>query len=248
MDSSAELIEIFSSLQGEGLLAGYRQIFVRFPGCNLDCAFCDTSIEAPACCSVEDRPGSGNFVGMGQPVTCREICGLAADWCRQLPGAHHSFSITGGEPLLHAAILSNWLPHLRKVLPVHLETNGTLPDQLKPLITDLDYISMDIKLPTAAATPEFWQIHRSFIEVARGKTLSVKVIVGELTTREDLLAACRLVAEADSAIPFVIQPVTGRDGKVAVASHKLLQWQAMAAGILGDVRVIPQMHRFMDVP
>ena len=38
----APIIEIFSSFQGEGLLIGERQIFVRFAGCNLDCNYCDT--------------------------------------------------------------------------------------------------------------------------------------------------------------------------------------------------------------
>ena len=38
----APIVEIFSSIQGEGLLVGRRQIFVRFAGCNLDCNYCDT--------------------------------------------------------------------------------------------------------------------------------------------------------------------------------------------------------------
>src|SRR6059058_304819 len=36
------LAEIYSSLQGEGLLTGTPSIFVRASGCNLRCWFCDT--------------------------------------------------------------------------------------------------------------------------------------------------------------------------------------------------------------
>ena len=37
--------EIFYSLQGEGFHTGTPAVFVRFSGCNLKCAFCDTHHE-----------------------------------------------------------------------------------------------------------------------------------------------------------------------------------------------------------
>lgn len=247
MNSSAPLVEIFSSLQGEGVLAGYRQIFVRFPGCNLDCSFCDTQLEAQPVCRVESTPGSGQFQELAQPVTLETLLGIITRWCKQLPNAHHSISITGGEPMLHADLLARWLPELNILLPIHLETNGTLPEALPRLIEHLDVISMDIKLPSSAATPELWQEHKCFLEIALERDVSVKVIVGELTTEQELLKACKLVAEVDDEIPFIIQPVTGPDGRVAVAPERLMQFQAVAAKKLCDVRVLPQMHRFLEV-
>jgi len=247
MNSAVPLVEVFSSLQGEGELAGYRQIFVRFPGCNLDCSFCDTNVEAQSVCRVESAPGSGQFQDLAQPVSLETLIGIITRWCKQLPGAHHSISITGGEPMLHADLLARWLPELNILLPIHLETNGTLPDSLPKLIEHLDYISMDIKLPTSAATPEMWQEHKQFLEIAREREVSVKVIVGGLTTEQELLQACKLVAGVDDEIPFIIQPVTGRDGRVAVAPERLMYFQAVAARKLYDVRVLPQMHRFLEV-
>jgi organic radical activating enzyme len=247
MNSAVPLVEVFSSLQGEGELAGYRQIFVRFPGCNLDCSFCDTNVEAQSVCRVESAPGSGQFQDLAQPVSLETLIGIITRWCKQLPGAHHSISITGGEPMLHADLLARWLPELNILLPIHLETNGTLPDSLPKLIEHLDYVSMDIKLPTSAATPEMWQEHKQFLEIAREREVSVKVIVGELTTEQELLQACKLVAGVDDEIPFIIQPVTGRDGRVAVAPERLMYFQAVAARKLYDVRVLPQMHRFLEV-
>ena len=36
------IAEIYSSLQGEGLLTGTPSVFIRASGCNLRCWFCDT--------------------------------------------------------------------------------------------------------------------------------------------------------------------------------------------------------------
>lgn len=247
MSSATPLIEIFSSVQGEGDLAGYRQIFIRFPGCNLTCSYCDTSLTAASTCRVEAEPGSNRFEAIAQPVSLETVLALTHRWCKQLPGAHHSISITGGEPMLHAELLATWLPELNILLPIHLETNGSLPEKLPRLIEHLDYISMDIKLPSAANTPELWSAHRKFLEIALERNVSVKVIVGDDTSEQDLKTACALVAELDDELPLILQPMTGGDGRVAIAPERLMRFQALAARLLSDVRVLPQMHRFLGV-
>ena len=42
MTDIAKIKEVFTSIQGEGPFVGYKQLFVRFCGCNLSCKYCDT--------------------------------------------------------------------------------------------------------------------------------------------------------------------------------------------------------------
>ena len=37
-----KVVEIFSSINGEGTRAGQLAVFVRMQGCNLNCTYCDT--------------------------------------------------------------------------------------------------------------------------------------------------------------------------------------------------------------
>jgi organic radical activating enzyme len=243
MSDQVFVSEMFSSIQGEGMLAGRRQIFVRLTECNLDCRYCDTDFTTSAICRVESRPGSGAFHHVPQPLSLPQIAALCTDWLSQLPGAHHSISFTGGEPLLHAEALAEWFPEIRKLLPIHLETNGTLPDALRLVKQDIDYISMDMKLPsTAGCTEQLWDRHVLFLREAQGTAVSVKVVIGELTTDSEIRRVCDVIASVDAALPLFLQPMSLPGGTVGISAAHILRLQESASSRLPDVRVIPQMH------
>ena len=244
--TDGQLLELFSSIQGEGLLVGCRQIFLRLAGCNLACDYCDTPFAATASCRVEDSPGSGRFTSLRNPVALDTLIGTIHGWCQPPPGVHHSISLTGGEPLAQAQLLFNWLPSLRKLLPTYLETNGTLPQALEPLLPHLDWIAMDIKLASLTGVPTPWATHQAFLRLAATRNCFVKAVVGEETPLEEVTQAAQLVAGVAPQCELILQPVT-REGRPMLTPRQLLDLQGAAARFHPGVRIIPQTHRFIGL-
>jgi len=244
--TEAILSEIFSSIQGEGILVGCRQIFIRFANCNLDCSYCDTDYAAKDSCRIENPPGSDHFTYLPNPVSLDNLLELVRSWVHQAPGAHHSISLTGGEPLLQADTLVHWLPELRKLLPIYLETNGTLPHHLEPVLPYLDWVSMDIKLSSMTGLVTDWRTHRRFLQLAITTGCYVKMVVGAETPELELRLGAELVADISPEIPLVLQPVT-TTGKSNLSASRLLDMQQLVAAIHSNVRIIPQTHRYLNV-
>jgi len=245
MSNPVFISEIFSSIQGEGYLAGRRQIFIRLAECNLDCSYCDTDHAREDSCRIETAPGSGEFNAVPQPLSLQHVHKIVADWCERLPGAHHSISVTGGEPLLYSDTLAEWLPRLRQLLPIHLETNGTMQIALEQVIQHLDYVSMDMKLPsTSGCTEHLWGLHKDFLQVATGHNVSVKVVVGNESGIDEIHQVCDIIADVNPVTPLFLQPLSCPEG-IGISVAHLLQLQETAAARLPDVRVIPQMHRML---
>lgn len=242
---NAPLIEVFSSLQGEGVLIGARQVFVRFAGCNLDCEYCDTPFEPGPVCRVEVEPGSGVFKDVANPFNLAEVTALVGHW--QSDGKrHHSLALTGGEPLLHADLLKDWLPDIAAILPVFLETNGTLPGELKKVLSLVDFISMDIKGASVTGVPTPWETHAEFLSLGEKRLCQVKLVVDERTTEAEIIAAARLVNQYASGVPFILQPKTTATGP-ALGGKALLHLQLSAMSEHRDVRIIPQIHPVLGV-
>jgi organic radical activating enzyme len=154
--------------------------------------------------------------------------------------------LTGGEPLLHADILQAWLPEIIAVLPIFLESNGTLPLELEKVLPLVEWISMDIKgsAVTGEVTP--WRDHADFLALAAERLCQVKLVVDESTTDEEILEAACLVNRYAPEVPFILQPRT-ISARPALGGSALLGLQAIAAAEHRDVRIIPQVHPLLGV-
>ena len=241
MQNSARIIEVFSSIQGEGIYVGRPHLFVRFWNCNLACHYCDTDYKGPY-----------------QEMTREQLCDEVGRFLRE-EGPFHAVSLTGGEPLLWAPFLKGWLPWLKEMgQRTYLETNGTLPDALEELLPWIDIIAMDVKPPSATADRPVWEELERFLRTAHAGAaragaesrpeLFVKVVVTPETADEEVARSAHLVAAVDCRIPVVLQPVTPW-GEVAgiPSAEQVARWKRLAGRELADVRVLPQVHRLLGV-
>jgi len=223
--------EIFTSVQGEGMYAGIPMIFVRFSGCNLQCDYCDTPLSRP--------------VVAGKIKTVAEII---EDIEKELESKKNVsiISFTGGEPLLHAEIISEIIPHFKKRgMKTYLDTNGTLYEKFSKIANDIDYVAMDIKLPSACGV-EYWQEHLEFLKIAK-KNIFVKIVVTSKSTDNEFKKAVETIAAVDVSIPLVIQPVTPLGDIVSMPFEKIRILKKIAEQKLENVSIIPQMHKKLGI-
>lgn len=238
------LIEIFSSIQGEGKYVGRRQVFVRFADCNLRCKYCDTDFRRNATCSVERSAGLMRFEELDNPIEFEDVSEIIERLLSEVPS--HALSFTGGEPLMHTEFIQKAAERFDGV-KIFLETNGTLPNELERIIDLIDIVSMDIKLPRAVGGLDLFETHRKFLRLARRKDCYVKLVVDSEMTLNEFMSAAEFVASEDRDCLFIIQPVTPVGLIRAARPEAILRFQLEASKILSDVRVIPQTHRLTSV-
>lgn len=240
----ASLTEIMESVQGEGLLAGVRQVFLRFNGCNLRCSYCDTAE------SLERLPQGKLFPHTGNRKQAESFANpLSVEQVKLLIERFNSswISLTGGEPLLWPEFIKELAFSIKaQGYKFLLETNGTLDHQLGECLAFMDMISMDIKLPSATGC-DCWELHHRFLLKARQKPCYIKVVVTSESTCEEIRQAVYLIKSIDPAIPLILQPVTSSNNYEVVRMEDLLVMQAWGLKELQEVRIIPQLHPLMGL-
>jgi len=232
---SARIVEVFSSIQGEGVRLGERQVFVRFGGCNLRCDYCDEP-------GASD-PESGEVWDSASLESAISAL-LGAEAGRR----HKSVCWTGGEPLLQWEFLdamADWAR--RNGLENFLETNGVLSKALERVAARLDTVSVDIKLPSAVGM-ELWEEHGKFLRLVPPGSF-VKVILTEDSTAQEWDRVLQVMEESSPGLPLVLQPATPvssprRQGETVrpIPPVRALEFLLKARQRLRDVRLVPQWH------
>lgn len=230
MEHKAIIKEIFTSIQGEGPYIGVKQLFVRFCGCNLKCDYCDTK-EASRLYEDADT----------LEMAPNELLEQVNDFDLK---TFHSISITGGEPLLWADFLEEFLPLLNS--KIYLETNATLSTNLKQIVDFVDIIAADIKLSSATGVENSFALHDEFFKMAMpyNKEIFAKVVFDENILSDEISNCIKLVGKYN--MPLILQPKM--DGnELSTSKEKIFEVFNMFLAKHPNTRVIPQVHKFLRI-
>lgn len=225
----ARVSEIFLSYQGEGPYAGSLQLFIRFYGCNLDCVYCDTHPD-----------GYKTF-------TAGELISKVMDF-----DDYNELVITGGEPLVYADFLAEFLPLYRKhrEQKIYLETNGTSSSKMDIVSNLVDIVAMDLKLPSSTGSnKEYWLEHEKFMAACSEKELIVKLVITGTTTVDDVKEATELLKYAQDDAVVILQPVTAEKDAVKPADLEMLHLfgKLIEKETRKRVAIIGQIHKVLGL-
>lgn len=188
------VIEIFKSIDGEGLRTGVPVVFVRLEGCNLRCSYCDTKY------SYEDAEYSD--------MTVHEIV------TEVLSHGLDKVTLTGGEPLTHPGVAKLVACMIDNGLQVNIETNGSVEiSQFHRVLhklahldtTDKIMYTVDYKCYSSLMTGRMDITNIEFLNTLKGNHV-LKFVVGG---HKDLEQCKAIIEQYSPTAKCYISPVFG---------------------------------------
>ena len=176
------VVEIFNSIDGEGIRAGKLATFIRLAGCNLHCSYCDT--------------GYAQDMHKGEELSCTEILHEVEQYhCKNI-------TLTGGEPLLQGnkaiALVQLLCSHGYEV---NIETNGSIDIASLADIRGT-IITMDYKCPSSGQEKKM--LVGNLVKLRRQDVL--KFVMAE----EDMPCVRHILSCFEIAAQVFLSPVFGK--------------------------------------
>ena len=263
ISTSAPIMEVFASIQGEGAFAGEAQVFLRLAGCPLRCEWCDTphswSVDEGRSARIATPEGSKRHSAWANPFQ-------AATWVAACePREARTVSVTGGEPLMWPEFLLG-LPDMLAGRRVHLETAAAHPETLRRVAPAFDHLSLDLKLPEdmgevvpigvggvnaepSPRTPSDWtRVRREVLAIAAERDACAKIVVRSARPMSAYLPLLEDLERLAPTLPLYLTPVSPMAGVAAPEPEFLEDLVEEARDLHLDVRVIPQLHRVLSIP
>ncbi len=214
-----KVVEKFTSINGEGNLAGQLAVFIWFAGCNLNCSYCDTSWANKE--DVEyDWMSANDIYEYIKSTGIRNV------------------TLTGGEPLLQEGIYDLLtLLDSDNLLRVEIETNGSVEiSNFTGIYPNPPVFTIDYKLHSSGM--EHKMILDNFKHLKQGD--AVKFVAGaaqDLETVKYLLDKYDLTSKAC----VHISPVFGKMDMDTIVEF-------MKQNKLNGLKLQPQLHKLIWHP
>lgn len=223
MEPKMRVLEVFTSVDGEGVFQGYPATFVRFVGCNLHCKWCDTEYSWAENVDVYETR-------LVEPSElAKEVHNL---------GITH-VTLTGGEPTLQPELEVLVRLLVAEGHIVNVETNGTVgvPDwAVKYQYVGRCVWTMDWKCSSSG------QSHLMAMDRVRTLTHTdvLKFVVADEIDMYEALAVVNELDQRERPMVF-LSPVFG-----SVEPKQIVEF--MLANGMDDCRVQLQLHKVIWEP
>ena len=216
-----KVVEIFDSIDGEGIRAGAGATFIRLAGCNLRCTYCDTAYA---------------LFGEDEPCVYEEM--TVDEIVKKVNPRYKRVTLTGGEPLVHKDCRALTERLIENGCEVNVETNGAAD------ITDIPrggglFFTIDYKLPSSGMTDKM--IWNNFKNLTPRDV--VKFVVGSDEDMEQTVEIVKKLKAIYDVMPHIfIGTVYGMyDAKKAVST-------ILTEDALANARFQLQMHKIIWDP
>jgi len=233
---TTKLSEIFTSIEGEGILFGTKTMFVRLAGCPFKCHWCDTPYALPMDSGIE--------------YSIEEVKEIIS---KSLQPNTYKINFTGGEPLVqHEAVIELAKFVRQKGLRVYLESSCYDAMRFAKVLPYIDICKVELKLRDSKIVNEkqYSNLLKNEQECLRqainnGKTTYIKVVVTNSSNLEefkDIVAEVFRIAKPSELAGFIIQPSYRIDEPTL---DVLFGFYDTVYPLYDQVRVVPQLHKII---
>ena len=226
-------------MEGEGILYGTKTLFVRLAGCPFTCFYCDTKESLP--------------LDSGKEYDIQEASRLIES---NLKKQTYKVNFTGGDPLIQHEAVAELAKFVQsKKIPTYLESSCFDVDKFNHVLPFMDIIKIEFKTKDSEFVDS--KHYERLIEnalnclkssVLTKKTTYIKVVVSSKTELNEFTNLVKNIfnyVSKNQIDGFIIQPTYG----IAEPSLELLlSLYDIVYPYYNDVKVVPQLHKFIGAP